>query len=69
MIKDTKHQFRDLEIGKFPLYFLFKWSNAMKLKDKIDERSKGHVINKQIIERSELEKSKDMAEVFQNLVL
>ncbi|CAC5392371.1 unnamed protein product [Mytilus coruscus] len=69
MIKYTKHQFRDLEIAQFPLNFLFKWSNAMKLKDKSDERSKGNVINKQIIERGELEKNKDMAAVFQNLVL
>ncbi|XP_052077954.1 uncharacterized protein LOC127715872 [Mytilus californianus] len=68
MIKDTQHQFRDLEITKFPLNFLFKWSNAMQLKDKSDERLMGNVINKQIIERSELEKSKDMGSVFQNLV-
>lgn len=69
IIKDTKHQFRDLEIEKFPLNFLFKWRNAMKLKDKIDERSKVNAINKQIIERSELEKGKDVAKAFQNLVL
>ncbi|VDI57724.1 Hypothetical predicted protein [Mytilus galloprovincialis] len=69
MIKDTKNQFRDLEIEKFPLTFLFKWSNAMKFKDKIDERSKVNAINKQILERSELEKGKDVAKAFQNLVL
>lgn len=69
MIKDTKNQFRDLKIEKFPLNFLFKWTNAMKLKDKTDERSKVNAINKQIIERSELEKGKDVAKAFQNLVL
>ncbi|CAG2254448.1 unnamed protein product [Mytilus edulis] len=69
MIQDTKTKIRDLETTTFPLIFLSKWSDAFQFKQKLLHRLIEQSINEKIIERSELEKRRDMPLEFQNLVL